>query len=119
MPWESVGDVSTGEMPRDEAWIVTCLEWAADYLRFVVGEPDGYELGVMWHDHDLGSYPSLGVMWTNPAAGPPTDFLWRWEHALRRFDGSIDWSALKPERIERELETLRTQHGTLDEADED
>ena len=61
MPWESIGSVSTGQMPCDENWILLSLNLAKKYVEFVCGKaPSGSKLDIMWHDHELGSYPSLG-----------------------------------------------------------
>ena len=62
MPWELIGGISIGQLPHDRDWTVATLDGAAEYLRFVVGECEGFEPGVMWHEHDLGDYPTLGVV---------------------------------------------------------
>lgn len=60
MTWESIGSTNTGQMPDDEAWILFSIGLAKQYVLFVCGDPpEGSKLGVMWHDHELGSYPSL------------------------------------------------------------
>ncbi len=62
MPWESIGSVDTGEIPDDEAWILFCLGLAKNYVQFVCGlPPDESKLEVMWSEHELVDYPSLGV----------------------------------------------------------
>lgn len=63
MTWESIGSTNTGQMPDDEAWILFSIGLAKQYVLFVCGDPpEGSKLGVMWHDHELGSYPSLPVV---------------------------------------------------------
>jgi hypothetical protein len=60
MSWESIGSTNTGQMPHDEAWILFSIGMAKQYILFVCGDPpEGSKLDVMWHDHELGSYPSL------------------------------------------------------------
>ncbi len=60
MPWEDVGSCGSGQLPNDRDWIVHCYEMAISYLKFILGDsPEGCELGVMWHEHELGDYPSV------------------------------------------------------------
>lgn len=93
MSWESIGSTNTGQMPDDEAWILFSIGLAKQYVLFVCGDPpEGSKLGVMWHDHELGSYPSLGV-WTE--YDPPWDYINACERALEIFDESTEWYQLK------------------------
>jgi len=80
-------------MPDDEAWILFSIDLAKQYVLFVCGDPpEGSKLGVMWHDHELGSYPSLGV-WTE--LDPPWEYINACERALEVFDESTEWYQLK------------------------
>ena len=93
MPWESIGSTDTGEMPHEKTWILFSLEIALKYIRFVCGDPPpGNELGIMWHDHELGSYPSLGV-WSDFT--PDWDYFHNCESALEAFNGAVSWYELK------------------------
>ena len=93
MTWENIGSVNTGEMPDDQGWIDMCLKIAKRYIEFVCGKaPEGSELGIMWHDHDLGSYPSLGV-WSEYSH--PDEYVGNCERALEVFNDSVDWYKLK------------------------
>ena len=93
MSWESIGSTNTGQMPDDEAWILFSIGLAKQYVLFVCGDPpEGSKLDVMWHDHALGSYPSLGV-WTE--FDPPWDYINACERALEIFDESTEWYQLK------------------------
>jgi len=93
MTWESIGSTSTGQMPDDEAWILFSIGLAKQYVLFVCGDPpEGCKLDVMWHDHELGSYPSLGV-WTE--FDQPWDYINACERALEVFDESTEWYQLK------------------------
>lgn len=92
---ESIGSVSTGNYPDDEGWILFALDLAKSYVLLVCGDPPHETtLQVIWHDHDLGSYPSLGVTsaWRSPEV---EDYAKRSEDALAHFDKSIDWHPLK------------------------
>ena len=93
MNWESIGSVSTGNMPEDENWILFALNLAKQYILLVCGDPPlGSTLDVIWHDHELGSYPSLGIcseFWT------PPDYLRKCEQALEHFDQAVEWEVLR------------------------
>lgn len=93
MPWESIGSVDTGQLPGDEEWIEFCQKLAIQYIRLVCGEPPtGAKLGIMSHDHDLGSYTSIGVY---SDYSPPFDYISNCENALEVFDAAISWDELK------------------------
>lgn len=93
MSWESIGSTNTGDMPGEEAWILFSLALAKKYIELVCGEtPVGSHLDVMWHDHDLGSYPSLGV-WSD--GEPPWHYVHACERALEVFDNSVSWYDIK------------------------
>ena len=92
---ESIGSVSTGNYPGDEGWIFFALDLAKSYVSLVCGNPPPETaLEVIWHDHDLGQYPSLGVtsVWRSLEV---EDYIRRSELALQEFDGAIDWRRLK------------------------
>jgi hypothetical protein len=97
MPWEHVGNCGTGQIPEDSEWIDFCYETAVAYLKLALGDPPpGCELDVMWSDHELGSYPSVGLYWDFPADDAPSDYLHRAEELLERFNAAVDWSQLHP-----------------------
>lgn len=93
MPWESIGSVDTGEMPIDESWINFCQGLAISYITLVCGKPPlAVELGIMSNDHDLGSYPSIGVY---SEFSLPYDYVSSCEDALDVFNSAISWETLK------------------------
>lgn len=88
---------------------------AIDYLSFVLEEPpDGCELGIMWHEYDLGEYPSIGVHWEHPQSEPPWRYIRKCEIALTKFDEAIGWFDISPSEVESELEAWDSS-----ESDED
>lgn len=102
MSSENLGSVSTGSMPEDETWILFALNLAKSYLKFVCGNPPfGCEIEIQWHDHDLGSYPSLGV---SSETYIPEKYITAAENALLVFDKAICWSSLK-EHFESQIYT--------------
>jgi hypothetical protein len=59
----------------------------------VCGEPPiGSTIGIMSHDHDLGSYPSIGVY---SEYSPEFDYISACENALEVFDSAVSWEELK------------------------
>lgn len=93
MPWEDVGSVDTGEMPEDEGWILFCLGLAKNYVQFVCGQaPDESKLEVMWHEHELGDRPSLGIWYDFEE---PCEYIHICETALDVFNESVSWQKLK------------------------
>lgn len=102
MPWESIGDCGDGQLPHEREWIVFCLEMGIAYLRHICGAPSsGCEIGIMWHEHELSDYPSIGLLWEYPEQ---TDALWKYinqcETALAIFDDAIAWSEINPAVIQ-------------------
>ncbi len=93
MSWESIGSVNTGQLPNDEEWIEFCQKLAIQYIKLVCGEPpSGATLGIMLHDHDLGTYTSIGVYCEYSI---PYDYVSSCENALDVFDSAISWEELK------------------------
>jgi hypothetical protein len=93
MPWESIGSVSTGDLPEDEAWILWCLRFAKKYIELVNGDPPlGCNLDIMHHEHELGEYPSLGVWYEYEQ---PSDYIIRCELSLDVINDAISWDELQ------------------------
>lgn len=93
MPWESIGSISSGNMPHDEEWIVWGLNIAKKYVELVCGKaPEGSGLDIMWEDSDLGNYPSLGIWFE---FNKPSEYINNCEDALNVFDASVSWTDLK------------------------
>lgn len=93
MSWESLGSVSTGELPGDGDWIGFALDLARQYILFVCGDPpDGCQLEVRWNDHGCGSYPTLGV---SSEWGDSGNYFAKAEAALICFDEAVQWSSIR------------------------
>lgn len=91
--WESIGSVDTGELPNDEKWIEFCQNWAIQYIKVVCGEPpQASKIGIMSHDHDLGTYTSIGVY---SDYSLPFDYISACENALETLNSAISWEELK------------------------
>lgn len=93
MPWESIGSVDTGELPDDAAWIEEAQTLAIFYIEAVCGKaPDGCKLGIMSHDHDYGTYTTLGVHYE---FFEPQEYIRNAEDTLDLLNSAVDWYMLK------------------------
>ena len=93
MPWENIGSVNTGQVPQDGEWIEFCERLAIRYLLFVCGDPPAYTtLDIMTHDHELGSYTSIGLWYEFEE---PREYFHKCEDALDVLNDSIAWEDLK------------------------
>jgi hypothetical protein len=54
----------------------------------------------MWQDHDLGSYPTIGVWWE---FDPPWDYIRKCEFLLEKFNYLDFWVKIHPEQVYGEL----------------
>lgn len=103
MSWEYIGSLTSGNLPDDRAWILTTLQMGILYLERVCGEPPaGCELGIMWQEHELGDYPSIGLTWDfneTMRMFPPEEYIARCQYALEIFDQAVDWSEIEPAAI--------------------
>ena len=104
MTWENVASCGSEELPFD-SWMEYCYQMAIDYLGIVLEDPPaGCELGIMWHEHDLGEYPSVGVHWDFPQSEPPWTYIRKCEIALSKFDEAVEWFDISPDEIDADLE---------------
>lgn len=116
MPWENIGDCGTGQIPRDRDWIIQCHEMAVSYLNFALPSvPAGCELGLMWHEHDVGDYLSVGIYWDFPRNDPPWDYIRKCEKILAHFDKAVNWALLEPHVLK---EVLEMKDGEVADSDE-
>ncbi len=111
MPWETVGNCGSGDLPNDSLWIDYCYHIALRYLKLALGDPpEGCELDIEWHDYELGSYPTISVHWDFPAGDAPWKYINRAETLLEKFNDAVKWY---------ELKELLFQEEDDDEADAD
>ena len=107
MPWEYIGNCGSGNLPKDKGWIVHCNSLAISYLNFAIGSlPVGCKLGIIWQEHELDNYPSIGLHWDYPQMDPPWNIINRCETLVERFDEAVSWSEIKPSS---ESETSSTE----------
>lgn len=96
MPQASIGDCGIGQYPN-KAWITMELQLGICFIRHSCGVlPPGYELGILWHEHDSGEDATIGVSWDDDRDAP-WDYISKAERALSRFDAAVTWSELYPD----------------------
>jgi hypothetical protein len=90
---ESIGQCGCAQYP-DRQWITAELDLATCFLRHACGEPPpGCKLEILWHEHELGEYATVGITWEGPGE-PPWDYISIAEDALQRFDQAVAWPDL-------------------------
>lgn len=115
MPWEHVGDCGDGQLPHEREWVLTQLKLGLTYLKGVCGEaPEGCELDIEWHEHELVDYPTISLWWDPEVqTDAPWAYISRCEVALAAFDGAVNWSEISPDVVQEQF------HDGDDEASED
>jgi hypothetical protein len=99
MGWESIGECIGSDSTDPPPWITFCHKTTLAYIETILGSPpDGWVLGVQWHDHDLGSYPTIGV-YNNLPVSEPWEYIRKAEELLDRFNDAVDWSEIEPSAV--------------------
>src|SRR3954454_21523443 len=111
MPWENIGECGWTDL-RERKRMVAEVEIGVRYVKLICGEPPpGCEVDVMWHEHELGEYATVGLLWNRLEIGvPPWGYMSRAENVLSRFNDSVDWSP-SSEEDEDELEDDEVDDG--------
>ncbi len=96
MGWESIGECSGSNASDPPSWVDFCHEASIAYIKAILGDPPaGWELGIEWHDHDLGSYPTIGVYSDLPLM-EPWNYIHKAEALLEKFNDAVSWSEIHP-----------------------
>ena len=80
---------------------------AITHIKRTCGDPlPEMELEIIWQEHELANYPSIGLVWDDPMRGTPWNYISRCEAALIAFENSGElppaWT-MPPVRSEDEL----------------
>lgn len=85
MPTESIGSCGVARFPYERKEVLNELELGIAFLRRACPLPEGYSYEVIWHDHESGLYPDIGMAGDGPLPDP-----WEWiakaQEELARFD---------------------------------
>ena len=92
MPNEQIGTCGHAQWPDKEA-IQFELEFGIACLRRHCGpEPPGSVLDVVWHEHDLGAYATISLVWEGPGVlfNEDWEYLDRCRKTLAQLDECVD-----------------------------
>jgi hypothetical protein len=67
------------------------------------------ELEIVWQEHELGNYPTIGLVWDDPMRGTPWNYISRCEAALAAFENGGE---LPPKWT---MPPVHSDHDELDE----
>src|SRR5215469_16559289 len=85
MPVEIIGEVGTPG--GDPEWISARATLAIRQVVKVCGPPPPeMELEVQWQEHELGSYPTIVLLWEDATRGTPWNYISRCEAALTAYE---------------------------------
>ena len=85
MPVEIIGEVGTPGADRE--WISAEATLAIRHIVKVCGPPPPeMELEVQWQEHELGSYPTIVLLWEDAIRGTPWNYLERCQAALTAYE---------------------------------
>jgi len=96
MPNEQIGTCGHEQWPEQDA-IQFELEFGIACLRRHCGpEPPGSLLDVVWHEHDLGAYATISLVWEGPGVlfDEDWEYLDRCSKTLAQLDECVDWETL-------------------------
>ena len=85
MPTELIGEFGTPGATSE--WIEGEGKLAIRHLKKICGDsPPEMELEIQWQEHELGSYPTIALVWDDPMRGAPSNYLSRCEAALTAYE---------------------------------
>lgn len=114
MGWETIGECMGSGSSDPHEWVDFCNKAAISYIKSILGDPpSGWELGIQWQDHDLGSYPSIGVF-SNLPLTEPWDYIQKAEILLDQFNDALDWASICPASV-AELEGFSDDDDFIEE----
>ena len=105
MPVEMIGEFGTPG--ADSEWLEAEGKLAIGHVKRICGDPPPeMELEILWQEHELGNYPTIGLVWDDPMRGTPWNYISRCEAALTAFENGRElppgWT-MPPVRSEDEL----------------
>ena len=120
MPSELIGECGDVDA-ADRERMVAEVDLGCKYVVLVCGEPPaGCKVGLMWHEHDLGSYATVGLCW-NPSvrSDAPWEYISRAETAIFRFSTAVDWRPIPYDEDDDNDEPDDDEEDEDDESEDD
>ena len=85
MPTEIIGEFGTPG--ANSEWLEAEGQLAIRNVTRICGDPPpGMELEIVWQEHELGNYPTIGLVWDDPMRVTPWNYISRCEAALTAFE---------------------------------
>lgn len=85
MPVEIIGEFGTPGASLE--WLDAQGKLAIRYITELCGgPPPEMQLEIVWQEHELGNYPTVGLVWDDPTRGTPWNYISRCEVALTAYE---------------------------------
>jgi hypothetical protein len=85
MPIEIIGEFGTSGASLE--WLDAQAKLAIRYMTKLCGDPPPeMRLEIVWQEHELGNYPTIGLVWDDPMRGTPWNYISRCEAALTAYE---------------------------------
>jgi hypothetical protein len=105
MPTEIIGEFGTPG--ANSEWLEAEGQLAIRHVKKICGDPPPeMKLEIVWQEHELGNYPTIGLVWDDPMRGTPWNYISRCEAALTAFENGGELPSgctMPPVRSEDEL----------------
>jgi hypothetical protein len=114
MPCEILGEIGCCGS-HDISWVEFCYNMVISYIKFILGDPpDGCEIDIFWQDHDLGSYPIIGVAWGLLYNDYPSEYIKKSEALIEKFNDPDFWCKIHPDKVYEELKIFNEDHEDIE-----
>lgn len=85
MPIEIIGEFGTPGAETE--WLQAQGTLLIRHLQKICGNaPPEMELEIVWQEHDLGTYPTIGLTWEDGMRGAPWPYISRCQEALAAYE---------------------------------
>jgi hypothetical protein len=85
VPTEIIGEFGTPG--ANSEWLEAEGQLAIRHVKKICGDPPPeMKLEIVWQEHELGNYPTIGLVWDDPMCGTPWNYISRCEAALTAFE---------------------------------
>jgi hypothetical protein len=65
-----------------------CAVFATRGTDHLADPPPEMRLEIVWQEHELGNYPTIGLVWDDPMRGTPWNYISRCEVALTAYENN-------------------------------
>jgi hypothetical protein len=87
--YEIIGEFGTPG--ANSEWLEAEGKLAIRHVKKFCGDPPpDMELEIVWQEHELGNYPSIGLVWDDPMRGTPWNYIPRPLRVQRRCPQTLE-----------------------------